>query len=312
MPPEAVVEDPKTVTESFSSFRGNRGAAAQPAAVEVKVEDPTDTGAVADPKKVEPAETDPAPDAGLQDETVERTSKYKKRIDALIAKNGDLERRIQEVSRGTGAQPETAKPVATQADPDPQPKRPDSNDAKYAVDGGWQAFEDDKLKFAIDTAKWEMRRDQQVAEQAKAAEAQQRARKEALATFESRGSEYAEEHPDYPELVAKYKDAPMSNEAAAVILNADNGPAILHELMCHPEEMKRIDALPNPIARLDAIYALKYKLLGFGEKPAQTEETPAKPQRSNAPAAGTRLNGAGSSAGDPKSFSQFRTKRFGT
>jgi hypothetical protein len=175
-------------------------------------------------------------------------------------------------------------------------------------------YEQDKEDYLLAKGEWNMRRNQRVEankvtveQQRKAAEVQQANHKEALDTFEARGSEYAEDHPEYTERLDKFKAQPISNETAAVVVNAVNGPQILDHLMQNPDELKRIEALPTNIARLDAMYELKFKLA-----PPTVEKPPdPAPRKSKAPAAGTVLRGGGSSTpvtlDNSANYSQFKT-----
>lgn len=325
--PEAVIEQtPQTETETFSSFRTNRGAA-EPAAVEVKVEDPADTGESSAGEE-QPPEGQAKPKVADASETSQKQSKVDKRkgeiqreIDELVRKRETLKREIEAAKPSeSGAQKPAPAPAAYDGSDasDPKPKAPDQKDSKYTAGNGWEQYEEDRLRYAVELAKWEMRRDDRLKQHQTAQEAQQKAHKSALEEFEARGTEFAsdgeEGHADYPELVDKFKSKTISNEVAAVIVNADNGPAILYELMTHPDELKRIESLPTAIHRLDAMYELKYKLKAPKvETPAKEEPAPAQPKRSAAPAMGTRLNGSsgGTSDKEPKTFASFRKQKFG-
>lgn len=337
MPAEAVVDTgTQTQTETFANFHANRGAAV-PAAVEVKVEDPADTGT--DEKtsadKEKPKEGEPESKvADVSETSPKQVSKVEKRkseiqreIDELVRKRETLKREIETAKPSENGAPKTpaAAPAAYDGSDasDPEPKAPNDKDAKYTTGNGWEEYEKDRLRYAVELAKWEMRRDERVKSAKAAQEAQQKAHKEALDQFEARGTEFANDgdHADYPELVEKFKTRQISNEMAAVIVNADNGPAILYEVMKNPDEMKRIESLPTAIARLDAMYELKYKLTMGAEIDAlkakieelENQAAPAQQKpKSAAPAVGTRLNGSGGGTSkEPSTFAGFRKQKFG-
>jgi hypothetical protein len=323
MPETAVVEQPKipTFAEFHKSFEQPTGSAA-PADVEVVVDNPAEAGDSSAKTDASPtSEPAPATDPEKQEQGrfEKRVNEKQRRIDELTKQETELKQRVAALSEKAPEKTEAKTTTATApadfdgTDPkDPSPKFPDQNDPKYAAANGWEQFEQDKLNWAVDKAKWDLRKEKRVGDHKaaveqhqKALEAQQKVHKAALETFEARGSEYAEEHPEYAERVEKFKAQPISNETAAVIVNSENGPAILDHLMANPDELKRIEALPLAINRLDAIYELKFKLAN-PEKPAD----PA-PRKSKAPAAGTVLRGGG--AGTPvtvdnaPNFSSFKT-----
>lgn len=322
--PEAVIEQtPQTDTETFSNFRTNRGSAA--ADVEVKVEDPADTGEQSAGED-KPVEGEAKPKVADASETSQKQSKVDKRkgeiqreIDELVRKRETLKREIEAAKPSeSGAQKPAPAPAAYDGSDasDPKPKAPDQKDSKYTAGNGWEQYEEDRLRYAVELAKWEMRRDDRLKQYQTAQEAQQKAHKSALDEFEARGTEFAsdgeEGHADYPELVDKFKSKTISNEVAAVIVNADNGPAILYELMTHPDELKRIESLPTAIHRLDAMYELKYKLKTPPVAVQEEKLAPAQPKRSAAPAVGTRLNGSGGGTSkEPATFNAFRKQKFG-
>jgi hypothetical protein len=325
MPEIAVVEKPApTFAEFHKSFDQTTGSAA-PADVEVTVADPADTGAPS-AKTGESPTSEPAPatdpDKQEQGRFEKRVNEKQRRIDELTKQETELKQRVAALSEKTPPEKTEAKttPAPASADfdgtdsKDPAPKFPDQNDPKYQSANAWEQYEQDKLNWAVDKAKWDLRKESRVQnhkaaveQQSKALEAQQKVHKAALETFEARGSEYAEEHPEYVDRLETFKAQPISNETAAVIVNSENGPAILDHLMANPDELKRIEALPLAINRLDAIYELKYKLAH------PTEEKPADPapRKSKAPAAGTVLRGGGASTpttvDNAPNFSSFKT-----
>ena len=312
-----------TPKETFSGFRENRGSAA-PADVTVEVTNPVDTGDQPPAgenngnQPAAPAKTaEPSDGSTPQDKVEKRKSQIQREIDELVAKREALKREVAQPTDTKTAAPSTPAPAAAAYDGvdanDPKPKVPSQNDPKYTGPNAYEQYEEDRLRYAIDTAKWETRRDNRLDAQKAAVSKQQEAHKEALDAFESRGSDFAAEHEDYTDLVDKFKTRNISNETAAVIVNAENGPAILYELMTNPDELKRIESLPTVIGRLDAMYELKYKLKYAGKLIDDSNPNPANTRpKSAAPAVGTRTNGTGGGGSkEPATFAGFRKAKFG-
>jgi hypothetical protein len=328
MPLEAVATE-STPTEDFSSWRskpsGERGSAAAPADVDVKVEVPGDTdsnSSAADgkPESKTADDSEPSPQGKVE----KRKSEIQREIDDLVRKREELKREVSGKPPETVAQIPSATATAAfdGVDPkDPEPKFPDHKDAKYGGADGFELYERDKLRYATELAKWEMRRDTR-AENFKANQAEtERNHKERLDEFEARGSEFAAEHEDYPELVDKFKKMVISNELGAVLLSADNGPAMLYDLMTdNVKELKRIESMKLPIDRLTAYFELKYKSMSaeqlrevfpqLGDADDTRPPADNKPKAS-APKPGTRVNGSGGGGSkEPSSFAAYRKSRF--
>lgn len=319
MPDTATVESSET--GKFVDFIAARAAdrSTGDSLDDVEVSDPTETGKTSegDGTKPEPKSADGSEPSHRQETKVDkRKQQIQREIDDLVRRREELKREVSSASP-TGATKQAA-PAPAAYDgmdrADPEPKLPSATDSKYAGQDGWERFEEDKLKYAVERAKWEIRRDQRVATHNETLQKQQRSNQELLDAFESRGSEFASSdgHEDYPELVEQFKGRQISNETAAVIVSSDNGPAILYELMTKPDELKRIESLPTVMGRLDALFELKYKLKSPAK--ATDTETPAEPKtKSTAPAVGTRLNGGGGAVGskEPGTFEAFRKKKYG-
>lgn len=318
MPDTAVAEQTQTQESEglFLDYMRNRGGAPSPEHTEEKPEQAQQLSAETEKPNPEAAPAS-EPEKTEQSKFEKRVAEKQRRIDELTKQEKELERRIaakqtSEVPRETGAPTTGAAPAAAVEDPkDPRPTRPDQS--KYT---DWAQYEKDLQKFGDDNAAWiarqEWRRLEAQRQQQAVQDEGKKAYEEVLASFETRGSEYATEHPDYPGKVDQFKAKNVSNEVAACLLEAENGPQILDYLMDNPEELRKIDGLKFAPKRTDAIYALKYKLLGYGAKPETDKTAPEKP-RSNAPAPGSRLNGSGGAPGskEPANFEHFRAKRFG-
>ena len=310
------VEEQTLPTESFSDFRGSRGAAKSSADTAVVVDDPADTGSKtagdANPSTgdAEPKVADASEPSQKQSKVDKRKGEIQREIDELVRKRETLKREVEAAKPSDKGAPEKTAKAPAAADgtdaSDPKPKVPDPKDAKY---------EDDRLRYAVELAKWEIRSDNRAREAQAAREATEKAHQSALDKFEARGTEFASEgtdHADYPELVEQFKSRTISNELAAVIVNAENGPEILYELMTNPDEMKRIESLPTAIDRLDAMYELKYKLKAPAKADASEPATAQHKPKSAAPAIGTRLSGSGSGVSkEPSTFAGFRKAKFG-
>jgi hypothetical protein len=310
-----------TPSEDFTSWRGKpsgeRGSAA-PADVSVKVPDVTDTGSSAAEGKPD-AKTADASETSQQGKVDKRKSEIQREIDELTRKKYELQREVEAKAKPSETaapkEPATAAAAYDGSDAkDPAPKEPDQKDAKYAGANGYELWQKDEQRWLIDTAKWELRRDSRVETHKATQEQAQRSNQEKLETFRDRGNEYAADHDDYPELVEQFEKRTISHEMGYVIVTSENGPSMLHELMLHPDELKRIDSLKTPGERLDALYELKYKCMSpeqlrkvfpqLGEGENTETRTPAnvKPKAS-APAPGTRVNGSGGgSSREPSSY----------
>lgn len=300
-----VAETTEKTEDSFASYLAKRGGSA-PEPESPKPAEP------ATPAKPETAsETAPASEPESEQSRADKRKKQiQTQIDDLTKQRETLRREVTSltVPRGTEApkDPATAS-AAPKDDKDPQPAKPDIG--KYQ---NWGEYDADMEKWREQNAAWIARQEWRKMETERttrtAAEESQAAYREALESFESRGSEYAASHPDYPERVKEFKNKSLTDETAACILEAENGPEILDYLMENPEEFKKIEALKYRAKRTDAIYALKYKLLGYGQKAAPAEIAP---KRSSAPAPGTRPTGNGAPSKDATSFEAFRKQRAG-
>lgn len=299
---------PDTKTDSFDLWRSNRGSE-EPAPVDVKAAEPA--------KDPASASLEPSPDsdpADKQSKSEKRKANIQREIDDLVKQRETLRRESSSPTQSTAA-PNTPAPAAAAPveDPkDPKPVRPVQKTFQI-----WEDYDTAMEEWREKNTAWVVRQEHRALQAKQASETakeeNERSHREALATFKTRGDEYAAKNPEYIELVKDFSNKNVTNEVAACILEADNGPEILHYLMENPDELKAIESSKLPIKRLDAIYALKYKLLGFGaESTAGTSSATEKP-KSAAPAPGTRVRGTGggSPQADPTSYQAYLKKRAG-
>jgi hypothetical protein len=313
--PEAVIEKPESQTETFTSFRGGRGASAE--VVPAKPEKPNDDSSAASqpedqstskesqegaaPKAETASDADPK-----QDKVAKRKDQIQREIDDLVKQREALKREVRPVEQ-LKPSAEAPRPAATfdgtdKDDPEPKAESYDN----------WQKFADERAAWV---ARNTFRRlEHEKAEKFKADQA--KSQSEAIAKqsqedyndFVGRGEDFAKEHPDYRELFAEITKRPsISRETALVCTYAEDdlGPAVLYDLMIHPEKLEEIEKMPRPTDRLNALYALKHEII-YARKEAAKPPTEEKP-RSSAPRPGTVLNGSGGQgSSEPKNFSQFR------
>lgn len=310
---DTAIVDPQTKTETYAEFKNefDKPAPAEPAGVPVNPHgaDPGKTPSAADDEPAKPADgSDPS--FSKQDKVEKRKQQIQRDIDAAVARREAAKReadaqeeRLRQLKGGTPSPKDSAPqgaaaPTFDGSDPnDPEPKQDDYTD--------FQQWQDAR-------AAWIGRREFRKLEHAKSAKAAQEAQarqveenqrnyKSSIADFEARGEEYAAEHDDYPELVAKFKETKISSETEAFLLwgcEGAEGPEMLHRLMKEPDKLKEIDAQKSPIARFNALYKFKYesKIADLESQLATARQTPASPKKSSAPPAGTNLKASGAAA----------------
>lgn len=298
---------PEASSETFSSYRGNRGGSAEPVPDQAKPVETESTNSAAAQPQVEVV-----PKLPTDSETVPKQEKFEKRkqeiqreIDDLVKKRETLKRDATAAEAQLVAVPKRDAVTYDGTDKDDLEPKSESYET-------WQKFADARAAWV---ARNEFRRlEHDKAEKTRIYQqtAQETAFKERQAEnteqFEERATEYAKDHSDFNELYAEIKKRPtLPNEIAFAVTDPeeDMGPELLHHLMTNPDEIERIDKIQTISGRYRALYALKFDLLKAKElkenKPA--EEKP----RSGAPRPGTVLNGSGGGAsGDVKTFSQFR------
>lgn len=319
--PDDAAANPQTNTETYADFKTKFDDPASAADADVEVNphgakgSAKDTSAAAD--KGEPKPEGGSDPLQQQDKVEKRKQQIQRDIDGHVARREAAKReadaevaRLEKLRAGNpspkdsaaAAQPSgaaAAKPFDGSDANDPEPKQADYTDYQEWMDAraGWigrkefRKLEYQKSAKATEDA------------QARAREENERGYKAAVADFEARGTAYAEEHDDYPELVEKLKGTKISPETEAFLLWAcegDEGPRTLHGLMKDPEKLKTIDdPKKTPIQRFNALYEFKYqsRIAELEAKLAAKETPPAEKKKSSAPPAGTNLKGSGAAAG---------------
>jgi len=326
--PEAVLDQATPETkQTFSSYRESRGAPVNGAVDPVHGQPVEDSSAGTQEPEEHVDAAPETPENATDSEPVKqgkadkRKAEIQRDIDRLTRERYDAERALQAARQGQQPQAQSnpqGQPVAqsgTFDGTDQNDPKPINSDPKYQTADGWARYQEDLNRWGA-RAEWRrMQREQwhaQAQEQARVQnEAAQEHWKRDHDAFEERGTAYAADHPEYPELVEKLKSQPLGDEIALPLMRSENGPQMLHHLMANQDELKRIQNLPSVIERLEAMYELKYRL----QYPdAFKPKSPANPKPvSNARPAGSQLRGAsgGSSGSEPKSFTDYRNKRFG-
>jgi|SRR5579872_15503 len=312
MPEPAVAEPQAPKTETYADFKtgfdkpASAAADVQPNAHGVNDPQGSDPSAPAgDPAAAQPGDgSDPSL---KQDKVEKRKQQIQRDIDQQVARREAAKReadaeeeRLRKLKGGSPSPKESApegaapKPFDGTDPSDPEPTQDQFTDYQQWLDAraGWIG----RKEFR----KLEHRKTQKAAEeaQARSREEAQRGYKAAVTDFETRSSEYAAEHDDYPDLVAKFKETKISPETQAFLLwgcQGEEGPAMLHRLMKEPDKLKEIDGQKTPILRFDALYKFKYesRIAELEAELAQARQTPAAPKKSSAPPAGTNLRGGG-------------------
>ena len=236
-----------------------------------------------------------------------------KRIDRLVAKQRDAERKLAEseaklatlqaaVPAKEKTEPVTTKPAPAEESKTAKPKLDDQKEdgtPKYASYEEWVESLTDwksdqkeaKLRAELDTKLTEREA------AAKAAEHQATA----VEVWTTRVEAEKAKHTDWDEVMATADDEKLS--ATPVMQNAlntsDLGPALLYHLVSHPEECRKIMALPD-VAAVLAIGRIEAGLASTQAPVPKAPVTP-KPKLSSAPAPITPVGGTVvSNPGRPK------------
>lgn len=329
--PEAVIEQPVAQTETFADFhkKFEQPVSGDPD-VEVNAHGVPDKDHSAAAGEQPNAESGDGSDPSLKQDKVEkRKQQIQRDIDAQVARReaakreADIEEaRLQKLRSPDGSRDPKDSAVqktgaaATAYDgTDPNDPEPDSN--KF----------DDWIKLQDARARWnarnEFRRLEHERTQAVAQEQQKRTQEEqtrgyqaAVSDFETRGNEFAAEHPEYTELVEQFRQQKISSETEAFLLwgcKDTEGPEVLMRLMQEPDKLKEIEKLPTAISRFSALYAFKYESrIAQLESQLASQPNPApQKQVSKAPPTGSVLRGAGGGASvtteNATSYKGFKT-----
>jgi hypothetical protein len=270
MPLEVEKTESVQIPEDFAAFEAWRNTGELP-------ETPTKE-TPAEPEAPEPeAAPDSDPVIKQEPNEAEPSAGVQKRIDKAVAKQREAERRAEEAERKL-AEAQGSRPASEHAEPAKPEGRPVAEDFKSY----------DEYVEALVSHRYEQR------EQAKAqAEAQKQAQAAAVtqqSAWDERKAKVVVEHPDWEEVVGEAA-IPVSRAMHDAILTSEHGPAIAYELASHPDEAKRISALP-PLAAAREIGKLEAK---FEAKPTPEPE---KPKVSKAPKPPTPVTGGAKATPD--------------
>ena len=345
MPTETVAETPVAEsTETFSSFRGNRGAGV-PAVKEVKTgplakeSDGNESSAATQPGEQKPSlevasPAEAAPKVPGESEPPPKQDKFEKRKAQVQREIDDLVRQRETLRREVQSEPPkpAAKPAASAEPPKPAPaaydgKDPDDPEPDPAKYTDWQKSQDDRQAWVARNMFRQLQakaEEQRKAEQAtRDAEQAAKTQKEAIqelnedkATLkEFAATELAEDCPDFAELFAEIEKKPvLSPETGAITLyGGELGARLLYDLMSNPEKLEGLEKM-KPVARIKALFGeidqIAAKKYAKTAPQAESQTEPAQPRRSNAPKPVSTLSGSGPSKNEPGNFAAFRKQRF--
>lgn len=242
-------------------------------------------------------------------ELVARRGSVRRDVEAEEARIAELRAKREALENGTtpaAAAPPATPPATAPATPPaagtpvfdkPQPKIDDKNEdgsAKYPNYDDWVIgltnWSNERAEFIAEHKATEKLTAKERADRARIEhETAVRAQSETLATYQSKLAEFRKATPTFD---ADYQDAAEDIEAIQQELgpnsldvidlyttrDADNGPAMVHYLVTHPDEMKRIAALPAPLQ-----LAALGKLDGRFDDASPTARRPVAPPVTRAP-----------------------------
>jgi hypothetical protein len=228
------------------------------------------------------------------------------RVAALKAERAALEAELA-LKRATPPAPETpdagaAKPKLADTQADGTPRYANYEEWVDAV-GAWHAA---KAQAASNQSVETLKQEQTQAERDRIDHARAtRAEQNAVASYESKLDAFKTSTPDFDAVLTAAQEAvqeiveDIGPDALHVldtytVHDAENGPAIVHYLSQHPDEMRRIAELTIP-RQLAALGRLDERLAPASKKPAQR----AKPPVSSAPDPITPVGGSPTSSSVP-------------
>jgi hypothetical protein len=241
----------------------------------------------------ENAEATTVPDSGTEETQVEEHSergterdaegKFKqspgvqKRIDKAVKAQRDAERERDELKAKLGNQEsrpakETAPPVETKAEAKAKPEAKDFETYETYV----EALTDWKLEAR------ETQRNQEQAERT-ARESQQKIADSHAGRIEKAKERYQ----DWDDVMTAANSMPITREIHAAIVESDFGPDIAYHLATHPDDVKRIAALP-PLRQIAELGKLEVQF----EKPANAATHNKEPQKKPLPKPAATVGGS--------------------
>lgn len=231
---------------------------------------------------VQPAESAPPteqPGAEVQAETIP-----KKRFNEVYWEKKEAERKAQELERKLSELQQTRQP--------PEPEAPQSDKPQLAD------FDYDDAKYLDALTDWKLEQREKQREQ----ERQKTQQQERLGSFVQRQAAYAAGNSEYDAAI-KQADAAgisFSEGVSEVILTADNGVELHHELLKSPELIDKLNRMTPVQAAME-----------LGRLEARLKSTPA-PAITSAPDPIAGLNGAGSQltpGGASESMADYYARR---
>lgn len=162
-----------------------------------------------------------------------RTREYIQRING---ENADMRRRLAELERAQSSTPNTPQRQSQGA--------PTLEQYNY----DFTAWNEANREYLIDQAKQGWTKEQKQAET-------QRQQQETIQRYEQRAAEFADDHPDFVEVVGSIDPQFLTVEVQAAIMGHEMGPQIAYHLANHEDDLWqlasiRADLMPAAVARL--------------------------------------------------------------
>lgn len=205
------------------------------------------------PEPVPTADPEPAPEPqkGIQRRFSELTTD--KKVEAarreaaeeyarkLEEQNAELRKLVENVTKPPEPKPE---PIVEQ----PRPRRADFSDPD-AFDAAYDTWVENRIETRLSRERAEREQSERSQrEQIEREEAQRRADAQLnsqQSAYMERRNKFAEEHPDFAEIV-EADNLAISSPMAAAIMTDENGPEVAYYLGQHPEEATRIASMTVP------------------------------------------------------------------
>lgn len=253
-----------------------------PSAPEAKAseqKDPADSD-TADPeaKEQEGEKEEPESKDASEKDGPKKKGGWQRRIEKLVSqreeerrKNAELEARLARLEAAGGRGSEKPAEPSKDAEPAGKPS-PESFEthAEYV-----EALTDWKIE----------QRDKAIKEQAAKAQLETEHGK-LIQAHSQRVQAFAEKTPDYDETIMNLDDVPVTAAFEQIILESENGPALLYELAKDPKEAKRIARL-SPLAAARELGKVEARLTAHAQEPRKQESKPVtKAPRPIAPVGG--------------------------
>lgn len=287
---------PATQIENFDPF--NPTAKSEPSSAEVTAEadpvpsteesvtEPTETkvddGSTTEPQ-AEPVAADPANPEGDKEPDLEATiddgkprSRAQERIEELVAERNALRKygeyllnQVEDMRKAPkGAQQDPPPAVASQAEA--TDTIPTLEDAEY-----------DPAKFAKMQNEWIQKQvDKRVQSAVQQFETRQ-SEVQVRQAFEQRTTEFKKTAADFDVVIANPALPSLAREAARVVIQSENGPAIAYHLAKNPDLAARISRM-EPINQATAIGRIEEQLVRAKADAANTQKEPSKQEPAKA------------------------------